>query len=79
MAEVLGGIPAAVSGLDLAIRDLHVDLERLAAVVARLEGEVGLIRSADLPGIVARLDATAPTTEPPAEAQADVTVNGRHD
>jgi hypothetical protein len=37
VTEILRGIPAALAGLDLAIRDVHVELERLAAVVARVE------------------------------------------
>jgi hypothetical protein len=51
-----GSITSALSGLDLAIRDVHVDLQRLAAVVARLEVEIGFIRSADLVGIAALLE-----------------------
>jgi hypothetical protein len=35
--EILRGIPAAIAGLDLALRDVHIDLQRLAAVVSRLE------------------------------------------
>ncbi len=56
LVEVLRGLPAALSGLDLAIRDVHVDLQRLAAVVSRLSDEVGFVRTADLAGIAAQLD-----------------------
>lgn len=55
-AEAIRMIGAALAGLDLAIRDVHVDLQRLAAVVARLEGEIGFIRGADLAGIAALLE-----------------------
>lgn len=54
--EAFQPIISALSGLDLAIRDVHVDVQRLAAVVARLEGEIGFIRSADLAGIAALLE-----------------------
>jgi hypothetical protein len=49
-------ILAALAGLDLAIRDVHFDLQRLTAVVTRLAGEVGFIRTADLTGIAALLN-----------------------
>ncbi len=55
-AENADPIATALSALDLAIRDVHVDVRRLAAVVARLEAEIGFIRSADLAGIAAQLD-----------------------
>ena len=56
LAEALSTITDAFSGLDLAIRDVHVDVQRLAAVVARLEVEIGFVRSADLAGIAALLE-----------------------
>jgi hypothetical protein len=68
MAEVLRGIAPALAGLDLAIRDVHVDLQRLAATVARVEAEVGLIRTRS---------ETPANESAPAEAVADVSINGR--
>ena len=47
LASMVRSLPAAIAGLDLAIRDVHVELQRLAAVVARLEGE----RRAAMPAI----------------------------
>jgi len=47
---------AAISALDLAIRDVHVEVQRLAAAVARIENEIGFARSADLAGIAAHLE-----------------------
>lgn len=55
-SEAIRTVTAGLSGLDLAIRDVHIDLQRLAAVVARLEAEVGFIRGADLAGISALLE-----------------------
>lgn len=92
LLEALRTIPAALSGLDLAIRDVHVDLQRLAAVVARLETEIGFVRSNDLVGIAAQVeyergkveriaDALPTLLEPiPApEAPIDISANGRRD
>jgi hypothetical protein len=56
VTEALGAITRGLSGLDLAIRDVHVDLQRLGAVVARLETELGFVRTADLAGISALLE-----------------------
>jgi hypothetical protein len=67
--EVLRGISPALAGLDLAIRDVHVDLQRLAATVARLEGEVGLLRPSNV--------IATGQQEPVNEAAPDASVNGR--
>jgi hypothetical protein len=56
LTEAILGIPAAVAGLDLAIRDVHVDLQRLAAVVSRLQDAIGFIRSDDLAGVATQLE-----------------------
>ena len=91
-ADVLRDIPEALAGLDLAIRDVHADLQRLAAVVSRLEVEIGFVRSADLSGISAQLEyerghveqiaqALPPLGERVAATQAaiEVSINGRRD
>jgi hypothetical protein len=70
MSELLSAIPAALAGLDLAIRDVHVDLQRLAAVVDRLESKVERI-AADMPRPTERVAVT--------EGATDVAVNGRRD
>ncbi len=45
LAESLRALPAALAGLDLAIRDLHLDVQRLAAVVSRLDAELATATS----------------------------------
>ncbi len=47
---------AAIAGLDVAIRDVHVEVQRVAAAISRLEDEIGFVRRADLAGIAAQLE-----------------------
>ena len=47
------GLDAVLAGWDLALRDVHRDVLRIGAAVARLEIELGFARSADLAGIAA--------------------------
>jgi hypothetical protein len=83
---------ATISGLDLAIRDVHVEVQRLAAVVDRLEIEIGFARTADLAGIRAQLEYQRELVEriaqvlpspgepaPATEAAVGLSVNGSQD
>lgn len=54
--QVLLSITTGLSGLDLAIRDVHFEVRRLAAVVDRLEAEIGFVRRDDLAGISSLLE-----------------------
>jgi hypothetical protein len=71
VAETLRPIMAALSGLDLAIRDVHVDLQRLAAVVTRIDGEIEKMRSGQQP------DPLTAERVPAFGAAADAASNGR--
>lgn len=66
--DALRAIGNALSSLDLAIRDVHVDLHRLSAVVDRLTNEIGFVRSADVAGLVAQLEYQGGLVERIAEA-----------